>query len=82
MASKKSGGSSSNLKDSNAQYRGLKKSGGQKVLAGQIIVRQLGTKYFKGENTGIGRDFTIFAKSNGTVTFSKGFKGRTFINVR
>ena len=70
MAHKKGGGSTKNGRDSNAQYRGLKKSGGQFVQAGNIIIRQLGTKIHPGKNVGMGRDFTLFALKEGTVTFS------------
>lgn len=70
MAHKKGGGSTKNGRDSNAQYRGLKKSGGQFVQAGNIIIRQLGTKIHPGKNVGMGRDFTLFALKDGKVTFS------------
>ncbi|MCF6227060.1 MAG: 50S ribosomal protein L27 [Planctomycetes bacterium] len=70
MAHKKGGGSTKNGRDSNAQYRGLKKSGGQFVRAGNIIIRQLGTKIHPGKNVGMGRDFTLFALTDGKVTFS------------
>ena len=70
MAHKKGGGSTKNGRDSNAKYRGLKKSGGQAVRAGNILVRQLGTKYHPGHNVGMGRDYTLFALIDGTVRFS------------
>jgi large subunit ribosomal protein L27 len=76
MAHKKGQGSSRNGRDSNAQFRGLKASGGETVRAGSIIVRQCGTKFFPGVNTGMGRDFSIFATTDGTVSF----KGR-IVNV-
>jgi large subunit ribosomal protein L27 len=76
MAHKKGQGSTRNGRDSNPQFRGLKASGGQTVRSGNIIVRQCGTKFFPGENTGMGRDYTIFAVADGVVSF----KGRT-INV-
>lgn len=69
MAHKKGGGSSRNGRDSNAQRLGVKRFGGEKVLAGNILVRQHGTKFYPGENVGIGRDNTLFATSNGVVTF-------------
>ena len=69
MAHKKGQGSSRNGRDSNAQYRGLKASGGQKVRAGSILVRQCGTAFKPGKNVGIGRDNTLFALVEGTVTF-------------
>jgi large subunit ribosomal protein L27 len=76
MAHKKGQGSTRNGRDSNPQFRGLKAAGGQAVRAGNIIVRQCGTKFFPGENTGMGRDYTIFAVADGVVSF----KGR-IINV-
>jgi len=69
MAHKKGQGSSRNGRDSNAQYRGLKAFGGQRVIAGSIIARQCGTKFFAGHNVGVGRDFTLFATTDGTVRF-------------
>ena len=80
MAHKKGQGSTSNGRDSNAQYRGVKKYGGEKVVAGNIIVRQLGTKFHKGENVGIGKDYTIFAMADGVVKFTERM-GRKYINV-
>lgn len=71
MAHKKAGGSSRNGRDSAGQRRGIKKFGGQPVLAGNIIVRQLGTVVHPGENVGMGRDYTIFAKIDGVVKFEK-----------
>jgi len=69
MAHKKGQGSTRNGRDSNPQYRGVKVYGGQKVLAGSIIVRQRGTQYEPGFNVGLGSDYTIFALKNGTVEF-------------
>jgi len=69
MAHKKGAGSSSNGRDSNPQYRGIKAYGGQFVSAGSIIVRQRGTKFRPGFNVGIGGDDTLFALTDGTVTF-------------
>ena len=70
MAHKKAGGSTSNGRDSNPKMRGVKRYGGEKVLAGNIIVRQCGTKFHAGTGVGLGRDFTIFAKTDGVVKFS------------
>lgn len=69
MAHKKGQGSSRNGRDSNAQYRGVKTFGGQQVIAGSILVRQCGSKFFAGHNVGVGRDFTLFATTDGTVRF-------------
>jgi large subunit ribosomal protein L27 len=69
MAHKKGQGSSKNGRDSNPQYRGLKLFGGQAVKAGCIIVRQCGTKFFPGSNVGMGRDYTLFATTDGEVRF-------------
>ncbi len=69
MAHKKGQGASRNGRDSNAQYRGVKKHDGQRVRAGNIIVRQLGTHFRPGRNVGLGRDFTIFALMDGRVKF-------------
>ena len=71
MAHKKAGGSSRNGRDSAGQRRGVKRYGGQPVLAGNIIVRQLGTKVHPGHGVGLGRDFTIFATCDGVVKFEK-----------
>jgi large subunit ribosomal protein L27 len=71
MAHKKGGGSSKNGRDSNSQRRGVKKFGGEFVTAGNIIVRQLGTKFHVGENVGLGRDYTIFALVDGYVKFER-----------
>jgi len=75
MAHKKAGGSSKNGRDSNGQRRGVKRFSGQQVKAGNIIVRQLGTKIHPGNNVGVGKDFTLFALIDGVVTFER--KGRT-----
>lgn len=74
MSHKKAAGSSKNGRDSNAQRRGVKKYGGEKVLAGNILVRQLGTRIHPGENVGIGKDYTLFAKADGVVSYER--KGR------
>ncbi len=71
MAHKKAGGSSRNGRDSNGQRRGVKRFGGQAVLAGNILVRQVGTKIHPGDNVGMGRDYTLFAKVDGVVEFEK-----------
>jgi len=69
MAHKKGQGASRNGRDSNAQYRGVKMYEGQSVKAGAILVRQCGTKFFPGANVGMGRDYTLFAQTEGTVQF-------------
>jgi len=69
MAHKKGQGSTRNGRDSNAQYRGVKLYGGQAAKAGSIIVRQCGTKFFPGNNVGMGKDYTLFAKAEGKVQF-------------
>lgn len=69
MAHKKGGGSSKNGRDSESKRLGVKRFGGQQVKAGEIIVRQKGTKFHPGENVGLGRDFTLFAKVSGNVLF-------------
>jgi len=71
MAHKKAGGSSRNGRDSAGQRRGVKRFGGQKVIAGNILVRQLGTKFHPGEGVGMGRDYTLFALVDGVVKFEK-----------
>ena len=71
MAHKKAGGSSRNGRDSNAQRRGVKRFGGQSVLAGNILVRQVGTKIHPGTNVGMGRDYTLFATIDGVVKYEK-----------
>jgi len=82
MASKKAGGSTRNGRDSQSKRLGVKVYGGEKVVAGNIIVRQRGTNFFPGINAGIGKDHTIFAKANGTVEFSnKGKFKRQTINI-
>jgi large subunit ribosomal protein L27 len=81
MAHKKAGGSSRNGRDSAGRRLGVKKFGGEIVVPGNIIVRQRGTKYHPGVNVGMGRDHTIFAKIEGSVTFHYGTGGRAFISV-
>lgn len=81
MAHKKGAGSSKNGRDSNSQRLGVKRFGGQAVLAGTILVRQRGTRFHPGRNVGLGRDFTLFALKNGVVEFQdKGRRGR-FVNI-
>ena len=81
MAHKKAGGSSRNGRDSAGQRRGVKKFGGEFVRAGNIIVRQLGTHFHPGNNVGMGRDYTLFALSDGVVTFEYMDKMRQKISV-
>lgn len=81
MAHKKAGGSSRNGRDSNGQRRGVKTYGGQRVSAGSIIVRQLGTQFHAGENVGTGKDYTLFAKIDGVVAFERYGKKRKKISV-
>ncbi|MBT3755948.1 MAG: 50S ribosomal protein L27 [Candidatus Cloacimonetes bacterium] len=81
MAHKKGVGSSKNGRDSNPQYLGVKKYGGQKVLAGNIIIRQRGTRIHKGENVGIGNDYTIFSLIEGFVKYETKKAGRKFVSV-
>ena len=81
MAHKKAGGSSRNGRDSAGRRLGVKKFGGERVRAGNIIVRQRGNKWWPGEGVGQGKDHTLFALREGAVTFRKGLKGRTFISV-
>jgi large subunit ribosomal protein L27 len=81
MAHKKAGGSSRNGRDSAGRRLGVKLYGGQAAIAGNIIVRQRGTKFWPGEGVGLGKDHTIFAVTDGAVKFHKGLKGRTFISV-
>ena len=80
MATKKAGGSSRNGRDSIGRRLGVKKFGGENVIAGNIIVRQRGTKFHPGNNVGIGKDHTIFATKNGKVAFKK-TRIRTFVSV-
>ena len=81
MAHKKAGGSSRNGRDSAGRRLGVKKYGGQAVAPGNIIIRQRGTKWHPGENVGMGKDHTIFALTEGTVTFRKTSAGKTFVGV-
>ena len=82
MAHKKAGGSTKNGRESQSKRLGVKKFGGEQVLAGNILVRQRGTPFRAGENVGIGTDHTLFAKKNGRVQFrKKGADKRTFVSV-
>lgn len=81
MAHKKGLGSTRNGRDSNPQYRGVKKFGGEKVVAGNIIIRQVGTKFHVGNNVGIGKDFTIFALTDGVVKFERLDRQRQKVSV-
>ncbi|MGQ0650041.1 MAG: 50S ribosomal protein L27 [Gemmatimonadaceae bacterium] len=81
MAHKKGVGSSRNGRDSNPKYRGIKKYGGESVVAGNIILRQCGTKWHPGRNVGLGTDYTIFALVDGTVKFEHKDKRRIRVSV-
>jgi large subunit ribosomal protein L27 len=81
MAHKKAGGSSRNGRDSAGQRLGVKRFGGQEVLAGNILVRQRGTKFHAGKNVGMGRDHTLFATATGVVKFTRKSEDRVFVNI-
>jgi large subunit ribosomal protein L27 len=81
MAHKKAGGSSRNGRDSRGQRLGVKKFGGERVAAGNIIVRQRGTKWRAGTGVGLGRDYTIFALVDGVVVYNTKAQGRTYVSV-
>lgn len=81
MAHKKAGGSSNNGRDSAGRRLGVKKSGGQAVIPGNIIIRQRGTKYYPGANVGMGKDHTLFALTEGRVQFTKKRNDRTYVSV-
>ena len=81
MAHKKGGGSTNNGRDSNPQYRGVKKYGGESVLAGNIIVRQVGTKFHVGNNVGLGKDYTLFALIDGYVKFEHAARDKKRVSV-
>jgi large subunit ribosomal protein L27 len=81
MAHKKAGGSSRNGRDSQSKRLGVKKFGGEQALAGNIIVRQRGTKYYPGSNVGMGKDHTLFALTSGRVAFRDGKLGRKFVHI-
>lgn len=81
MAHKKAGGSSRNGRDSNAKRLGVKKFGGEAVLAGNILIRQRGTRVWPGANVGLGRDHTLFATADGHVKFHEGRQGRKYVSI-
>jgi large subunit ribosomal protein L27 len=82
MAHKKAGGSTRNGRDSNPKYLGVKRYGGESVLAGNIIVRQRGTRFHAGDNVGVGRDHTLFALADGKVKFeNKGLPKRKYVSI-
>ena len=81
MAHKKGVGSSRNGRESESKRLGVKKYGGQKVIAGNILVRQRGTQHHPGENVGMGKDHTLFALIDGTVEFKKGRKNRSYVSI-
>ena len=81
MAHKKAGGSSRNGRDSESKRLGVKKFGGEQVVAGNILIRQRGTKWHPGTNVGIGKDHTLFATADGAVSFARKANGRTYVSV-
>ena len=81
MAHKKSGGSSRNGRDSAGRRLGVKKFGGEAVLAGNIIIRQRGTKFYPGNNVGMGKDHTLFATAHGAVKFTRKANGRWYVSI-
>jgi len=81
MAHKKAGGSSRNGRDSNGQRRGVKKYGGEIVRAGNILVRQLGTRIYPGTNVGMGKDYTLFSKIDGIVAYERLGRSRKRVSV-
>lgn len=81
MAHKKAGGSSRNGRDTAGRRLGIKKFGGEAVIAGNILVRQRGTKWHPGKNVGMGRDHTLFALTDGEVVFTRGQNDRSIVNV-
>ena len=82
MAHKKAGGSTRNGRDSNPKYLGVKRYGGEAVLAGNIIIRQRGTKFKAGENVGVGRDHTLYALKDGKVKFvTRGLPKRKYVSI-
>ena len=82
MAHKKAGGSTRNGRDSHSKRLGVKRFGGEQVLAGNILVRQRGTKFWPGDNVGMGRDHTLFAKEAGAVKFVTKRDDRTYVGVQ
>ncbi len=81
MAHKKAGGSSRNGRDTAGRRLGVKKFGGEVVIAGNIVIRQRGTKWHPGENMGMGKDHTLFALTDGTVSFAKKRDGNTYVSI-
>jgi len=81
MAHKKAAGSSKNGRDSNAQRRGVKRYGGEKVKAGNILIRQVGTRIHPGDNVGMGKDYTLFAKIDGIVSYERDGRSRKRVSV-
>jgi len=81
MAHKKAAGSSKNGRDSNAQRRGVKRYGGEKVKAGNILIRQVGTRIHPGDNVGMGKDYTLFAKIDGIVAYQRDGRSRKRVSV-
>ncbi len=81
MAHKKAGGSSKNGRDSNPKMRGVKRYGGQKVHAGEILVRQVGTQFHPGKNVGLGRDYTLYAMIEGVVKFERYDRKRKQVSI-
>jgi len=81
MAHKKAGGSSRNGRDSESKRLGVKKFGGEAVVAGNILIRQRGTKWHPGANVGMGKDHTLFAMQAGAVSFARKANGRTYVSV-
>ena len=81
MAHKKAGGSSRNGRDSAGQHRGIKRYGGENVKAGNILVRQCGTQYHAGKNVGTGKDYTLFALTDGIVEYRRGNNDRVTVNI-
>ena len=81
MAHKKAGGSSRNGRDSAGRRLGVKLYGGQGAVPGNIIIRQRGTRWYPGTNVGMGKDHTLFALEAGAVSFRKGYRGRTFVDI-
>lgn len=82
FAHKKGGGSSKNGRDSNSKRLGVKRADGQFVLAGNIIVRQKGTKIYPGTNVGLGKDYTLFATMDGVVKFGRDGRGRKIVSIQ
>jgi large subunit ribosomal protein L27 len=81
MAHKKAAGSSKNGRDSNAQRRGVKRYGGEKVKAGNILIRQVGTRIHPGDNVGMGKDYTLFAKIDGIVAYERVGRSRKRVSI-